>query len=750
MNINELELKEEEARLSVVLKEIKKQLEEKQDMKQKFRKDNIQQQRELWEQVGPLEAASMDGIAQYMNYITGMKQLKREHEFSRQQIIKYEKMYKSPYFGRIDFTEEGEAEEEKIYIGISGLIDENDDFLIYDWRAPVSSMYYDSEVGKAEYSCPQCIIKGSINSKRQYKISDGKIQYMFDSNLKIDDEILQQILSKSADSSMKTIVTTIQREQNKVIRNEDNKILIVQGPAGSGKTSIALHRIAYLLYKHRDKITSNNILIFSPNDIFNDYISNVLPELGEENICQTTYKDYMHKAIDMEIIKEDMADMMEYILNRKRNAAFYLRIESIKFKVSYKFGEILRSYADYLDDKKREFKDVIFRNKLIVSKEELQQFFNVDYKKYPFRKRLSKIRERILFLLEPYEKERVKDISEELSATGDFFDKVEILEKSICTVKEEIKPLNNMIDEMTEFNLTRVYKDLFKDEQFFEYMKLSNSEKEQIIKIGKYTRQSFDEGILNYEDQPPLLYLKIILGDIPDTSFIKYIIIDEAQDYTPLQYEILKLMFPKANITMLGDLSQSINPYMNVVSYDNILKIFDGSSIQLVNLTKSYRSTAEITTFSRKLMGNNVHGQWVDRRGEEPEIIKSEEDDLYHRIIEDIGILKNKGHNSIAVITRTASESFKAYKYMESSIKASLIQKSDEEYVNGVVIIPSYLSKGLEFDAVIIMDAGGENYTNNDEKNLLYTICTRALHVLHIYYKKPNGVIDSMIKSKNS
>ncbi|MDF2884099.1 MAG: hypothetical protein K0R54_4665, partial [Clostridiaceae bacterium] len=271
MNRNDIEWKVENQWLQQVLKEARRQYEEKRDMKEKFKKNALETQRQLWQDVGSLSISNgLEQIVDFMEFIDAMKIQKRRHEFTAKIQEKYEKMLYSPYFGRIDFLENGDRKPEKYYIGNSNLADDNYDFLIYDWRAPVSSMFYDYEIGKANYKCPEGIIQGEITLKRQYKISNGEIQYMFDSNLNIDDEILQDILSKSADSKMKAIVTTIQREQNRVIRNEEYRNLIVQGPAGSGKTSIALHRIAYLLYKHRDKITSKNIVIFSPNEIFND------------------------------------------------------------------------------------------------------------------------------------------------------------------------------------------------------------------------------------------------------------------------------------------------------------------------------------------------------------------------------------------------------------------------------------------------------------------------------------------------
>ncbi|MEW9077099.1 HelD family protein [Terrisporobacter glycolicus] len=312
-----------------------------------------------------------------------MKNQKRDHEFTEKLEEKYERMLESPYFGRIDFIEDKEDTTEKCYIGLSNLINEDFDY----WRAPISSMFYDFETGKASYECPEGIISGEITGKRQYKISDGKIEYMFDSNLSIDDEMLQELLSKNSDDKMKAIVTTIQREKNQVIRNENYKNSIVQGAAGSGKTSVALHRIAYLLYKHRDKITPENIIIFSPNNIFNDYISNVLPQLGEDNMYQTTFNDYMHKELGDEFKKETSSEMMEYILGSKDKLTYEDRIKSIKFKTSLEFTNILKEYINYVETMDRDFEDVIVRNKLIISSDEIKKLFFNDFSELPIRRR---------------------------------------------------------------------------------------------------------------------------------------------------------------------------------------------------------------------------------------------------------------------------------------------------------------------------------------------------------------------------
>lgn len=733
MNVDNFEWNLENQWLVKVVNEVKKQLNEKRNFKEKLVKDALETQKELWQEIGVVSVANgLEQIVDFMGFIGVMKGQKRSHELTRKLQEKYEKMLLSPYFGRIDFLEKGQETSEKCYIGISNLINDDYDFLIYDWRAPVSSMFYDFETGDAFYKCPQGIIDGKLTLKRQYKIYKGILEYMFDSNLKIDDEILQELLSKSTDSKMKTIVTTIQREQNRVIRNEDYKNLIVQGPAGSGKTSIALHRIAYLLYKHRDKITPQNIVIFSPNQIFNDYISSVLPELGEDNMYQTTFKEYMHKALDIELVKEDYCDMMEYILTKKGDKNYGRRVRSIKYKSSLEFLDVLRKYADYLSKADRDFTDIIFMDRLIISGKEIGELFHKDYFQLPLKRRLRKIRERILYLLKPYEKERIAEIDRELEETGFYIDKVERMEKSICIVREELKALCNEINRMTDFDLMDIYKRLFQIPGLFD----GDSSVDRCgNKIKGYTLESLQSGILNYEDQPPLLYLKGALGDTPKTSEIKYVIIDEAQDYTPLQYEIFYQLFNHAGITMLGDLNQSINPFMNVGNYSNISALFPEDNTCIINLSKSYRSTLEITNFSRALLNKEVTDECVERRGDKPQVLGfKKKEDIQERILQDICMYKDKGHKSIGIITRTVKETDEAYNFLKDRVQVKSVKKDDEEYINDTLIIPAYLAKGLEFDVVLIYNAGNGNYSCEEERLLFYTACTRALHVLNIYY----------------
>lgn len=735
MHISEAEWRIEKEWLEKVLKEARKQLEENRALKERIKKDGIETQREMWQDIGSVAKDNgIDQLVDFMQLIHTMKIQKSSHEFAKKLEEKYERILLSPYFGRMDFVEDGDEKAEKCYIGISNLITDDYEFLVYDWRAPISSMYYEGEIGDASYECPEGTIHGKLTLKRHYKIHNGKIEYMFDSSLKIDDEILQDILGKTTDSKMKTIVTTIQREQNRVIRNEKYKNLIVQGPAGSGKTSVALHRVAYLLYKHRDTVKPENIVIFSPNDIFNDYISNVLPELGEDNMFQTTFKEYMHQSLGNDFRKESYSEMMEYILDSRYKKTYQKRINTIQFKSSVEFINILKRYVSHLEKEENRFTDIKIKDKLIISSKDLKDLFSKDYVQLPLKRRLQKIKSRILFLIEPYEKERIEKVAGEMNDSEASMSQTENIKQSEVIVRNEMKEVYDAINRMTEFDLIEIYKNLFENLEFFSEG-LINSIKINMDEIKKYTLENLQTGVLYYEDQLPLLYLKGVLGDLPETSNIKYVIIDEAQDYTPLQHEIFHQLFKSANMTILGDLNQSINPYMNIGNYENIVHIFPKEDTCKIELTKSYRSSMEIAKFTSRLLNKEVTHQWIERRGEKPKIIGcSDKEEINERIVQDIEKYKEKGYQSIGIITRTVKEAKEVYNFLKDKTSVHAIFKDDDEYISGIVVIPSYLAKGLEFDVALIYNAGDEHYNCEEERLLLYTACTRALHVLCIYY----------------
>ncbi|MDM8128627.1 ATP-binding domain-containing protein, partial [Paraclostridium benzoelyticum] len=401
-------------------------------------------------------------------------------------------------------------------------------------------------------------------------------------------------------------------------------------------------------------------------------------------------------------------------------------------------------YISYVETVDRSFKDIVVRGKLIISSEDIKTLFFTDYSNLPIKRRLEKIKSRIIFLIEPYEQSWIDEIYEELFKSGDFIQKEEMIEKSTLIVKENLRDVYDSIYKMTEFNLIEIYKDLFKNLNTFLYEINVGYDDSFISHIKTYTIDNLNAKILNYEDQVALLYLKGALGDIPTTSQIKYVIIDEAQDYTPLQYEIFYQLFKSANMTILGDINQSINPFMNVGNYNNIYNISQNDTF-IITLTKSYRSTMEITKFSRNLLSENIDDECVERHGDEPIIVSfSDKLSMNEKLLEDIKSYSEKNYKSIGIITKTARETKVLYNFLkENSIDVSSIEKDDDYYTNGVTVIPSYLAKGLEFDVVFIYDASNKNYNSEDERLLLYTCCTRALHVLNVYHL---GEITNLLK----
>lgn len=716
--------------LNAVIAEANRQYLENCEGDEKLRTDALQTQKELWEEVGPVSVSNeLDQLVEFMEYIGTMKQQKRSHVFLERQKEKYQKIAASPYFGRIDFAQDG-GTEQPYYIGTFNLIDKEYKILVYDWRAPVSGMFYDFETGPASYECPKGTIEGMLTLKRQYKIEGGKLIYMFDSELKIDDEMLQQLLGKSADSKMKAIVTSIQREQNRAIRNEQYQNLIVQGPAGSGKTSVALHRAAYLLYKHRGNITEKNILIFSPNGIFNDYISNVLPELGEENLMQTTFEAFMRHALRSDYSLEGYYGMMEYLFEGKARPTFAARSESMRIKSSVSFLELLKEYAAHAQADGMYFEDLYFKKKLLLSAQEQKKLFAEDYAFLPFVRRLEKLKSRMLYLLKPEEEALKKQVAQTLTEEKHILDRQELLLKTSAIVAGETKKTREAIERLTSFNLIEKYR------AFFDYMAKTVPEpaRTEAEQLRAFTLEALGAKQLFYEDQVALLYLKSVWGGVPKAAGVRFVIIDEAQDYTPLQYEIFRLLFEHASLTILGDENQAIHPYMNVGSYDTIARAFPKESTLSLKLSKSYRSTYEISAFASKLLGREA-ALSVARHGEEPAVIGfSNLSLLQHALLNDAAALTQQGHSSVGILTRTKKEAIELSSAFRRKLSHKTILSGDDGYARGIIIMPAYLAKGLEFDAVLLYNVGAESYAHEEERLYLYTACTRALHILRVYY----------------
>ena len=601
------------------------------------------------------------------------------------------KLIQSPYFGRIDFKTSGEANEAPVYIGIHTFADETINAnLIYDWRAPISSMFYDFELGEAWYETPSGKITGEILRKRQYKIQDGKMEFMIENSVNIHDDILQRELSKASDDKMKNIVATIQRDQNAVIRNETSLALIIQGVAGSGKTSIALHRIAFLLYRFRETISSKDILIISPNKVFADYISNVLPELGEENIPEMLMEELASDVFENRFRFQTFFGQVSQLLE-KHDQAF---IERIQFKSSYEFLGKLNKYLIYIEN--NFFEAIELRvGKVVVPSPFIHEKFKA-YHRIPLLTRFHEV---------------VKDIqhyvrdSVQRKLTGQ--EKAQIWQHAPRMVK-----VNNAYE-------------LYKN--FYTWVG-----QEGLFKPGP-------GGELEYADVFPLIYCMIRVEGVKPYDHIKHLLVDEMQDYTPVQYSVISRLF-KCKKTILGDVSQTVNPY-SASSSELIEQVFPLADT--IKLTRSYRSTWEITSFAQKIVPNPELIA-MERHGAVPAVMcfnsNEEEAENIRKMIEEFkasGIEQSAEHRLLGIICKTQeqAEFLTAELHdLRRSHNIHLLSADSTSFKEGIIITTAHLAKGLEFDEVIVPFASVRNYHTDVDKRMLYIACTRAMHRLTITY----------------
>jgi DNA helicase-2/ATP-dependent DNA helicase PcrA len=706
----------------------------------------------------------------------------RGHKLLTQQWKSMNRLLPSPYFGRIDFQEDGLDFGEQIYIGVSSFLDEEGlSFLIYDWRTPIASLYYDHSPGLASYVTPAGRIEGTMELKRQFQIQNGQIRNMFDANDTIGDELLQQVLGKGADSQMKSIVATIQKEQNSIIRNDTSRMLIVQGAAGSGKTSAALQRVAYLLYKHRQTIRADQIVLFSPNPMFSSYISTVLPELGEENIQQTTFQEYVDYWLGSSLRAEDPLDQIEYVLTAQGEPEYEARIQGIEYKASESFLQALQNYGLWLGREGMRFNAIRFRDRDLITAERMRaEFYNYD-RSLPLLNRIILLQEWLLNELASLERmerdapwveeelnyldteqyaevfdmlhkdREVLDIAEQFATVRekmtnkrredesdfDFSRKEEwLLRRRI--VKESFIPLKKSVKKLSFVDVIGIYGELFADEASYREKTNGAVIPPLWLEICRQTKEKLLRNELFHEDATPYLYVKELIQGVRTNTEIRYVFVDEGQDYSSFQYEYLKKLFPRARMTVLGDFGQAI--FMQATSLaasdSPLIRLFGEAETSLVSLVRSYRSTKEIVEFTKSMLPGGEEIVPFERGGQKPLLTRLDGKEKRDRqIVADIAALKAEGFDSIAVITKTAAESRHAHERlrMQGGDAQQLMTKETMGFENGVMVIPVYLAKGVEFDAVLVYDASPEAYGQESERKLLYTACTRAMHRLHLY-----------------
>lgn len=663
-------------------------------------------------------------------------------QHATKQLSTLQRLNKRPYFARIDFQEQNEKPE-TIYIGLGSFADKNDQFLIYDWRAPISSIYYDGKLGSVTYYAPDGEQEVLMTKKRQFSIKGGQIINMFDTNESIGDQMLINVLNEKSSTQMKSIVTTIQREQNKIIRNTTADLLFVQGSAGSGKTSAILQRIAYLLYRYRGNLVSSDVIMFSPNQLFNDYVKNVLPEMGEQNMVQMTYRQFVSRRVPAFKV-ESLFDQFE---DQNKNPKI------AKLKDSLEFFEAINHYSKHLIKHGVVFKNIYFKDKE-------KPFFDKDYIKdiyysfnenYNLRNRIEATREKLVARLnesisaeakKAWVAKYLESISkEELNKLYDrpdqeFASSTE--EERFLSKKIVIKSLKQVLRKVNAnsfFNIRAQYLAFLRAiPKMIDLQQYGISEKEWYDHI-ELVKQNFVRKQIKITDISSYLYLYDVITGRRVNYEMRYAFIDEIQDYTPFQLAYLKYNFPRAKFTMLGDLNQAIfTKDDSLTLLDKVKQLFISEKIELIKLTKSYRSTKQITDFTKQILKSGELIEAFDRNGAKPTIWHCDNASAVQKI-NDILIANNQEKLTTAIITKTLEEARDLTTKLKSeSIKVTLIATANQRLVPGVLVIPSYLAKGLEFDAVIAWQVNNNNYHKDDERQLLYTITSRAMYKLDLIY----------------
>lgn len=727
--------KEEELMyLNKTLKVIETQLAEEENTLSTSFKNLINSGREMWEESVHF-SNDFDKIPEMNQYLLEVNNQNRDYAKKLKRIKKYKQMLNSPYFGRFDFLENGFDSKEKIYIGLYNLMEaKTDSIFIYDWRAPISSIFYRHEAGEAYYNSPVGIVSGEVYLKRQYKIQDSNLKFFFDSNIRITDEILQEVLSRNSSAKMKNIVETIQKEQDAIIRDTENELLIVQGVAGSGKTSVALHRIAFLLYEGlNSKINSNDVIIVSPNSIFSKYISNVLPELGEEHVEEITFDDIASKFLDNGCMIEARGNQLENLIIDQKNKKLDLKVQGIEFKGSEIFVEILDRLIQYYERNLHNFEDVYYEGKIIETKQQLKNMFLNNKIDIPMVKRLRRIESIILNKIYPLRKERLRKIEKVVQNNPEHIFEVKSFSRLISI--KETKVFMKHIHSFTKVHYMDLYKILFNKNGLIFKLSKGLELPKNIEQIIWETSMRLEKGYISYEDCAPLIYIKLKIEGNDNFSNIRQVVIDEAQDYYSIQYNVFRLLFKGARYTVLGDFNQTLERNGDKFIYDNIERILNKRKSVKMSMSKSYRASFEINNFNKRFLNSNQEITSFKRHEAEPIVIfKNNQEVLDRDIVKDIEYYYKQGYDSVAIICKTKQQAREIEERLKDLIDVKVLNEDYTKIEKGTLIVPSYLAKGLEFDVVLVYDVSNVNYETEFDRRLLYIACTRALHRLKIYF----------------
>ncbi|MCQ2538921.1 MAG: AAA family ATPase [Acetatifactor sp.] len=642
--------------------------------------------------------------------MTHVDKLSEDYETYQARAKMLRALLKTPYFARIDFQFD-EFDTEKVYIGRRALTDKRTrDVIVYDWRAPIASVFYRFMSGPASYDAPCGRIDGELTLKRQFEIKEGNLEFFFDSDRNINDKILRQILSKNTSPQMKAIVETIQSDQDTIIRDMENDLLMVQGVAGSGKTSIALHRAAYLMYQGaQSRLTADSILVLSPNSTFEEYISGVLPELGEENVTSAVFRDLL-KDVIKEYYVEPHYEYLEHCLAGHKNSD--LMKQSMALKTSEHFLELLNFFLEDLPERLLPYQDIFHKGKCVMTASAMKDWLS-RRPQVPLGVKLRQLREVIM--------ERAYGTAIPPALRG------------------EAAEFSLQLQELLQLNVVDLYRE-FLTSEFYSLELIADVEDEDTYDaILNRSFRSMENGKIYFDDACAITYLYLRLYDKCRKRQIKQVVIDEAQDYYPIQFEIISLLYPNAKFTVLGDINQTLLKQENNSFYKKVKEHLHKENSSLYTLNKSFRCTGEILQYALRFLPDLPAIESFNRAGADPVLHASASTENYLKDLqEEIQHCVDKGYNSICLITKSAGNASALKDLlsdMELPIKPKLILSHTEEDLTGLFLMPVYLSKGLEFDAVLVCDADAGTYSTEEDRNLLYVSCTRALHRLSLFSK---------------
>ena len=654
----------------------------------------------------------------------------------RQKVLRL--MEENPYFARIDFKEDQEAE--TLYLGIASLRDTQEETIVIDWRAPIANLYYEGTLGQTSYEAHDAIIPIELLLKRQFKIREGNILSMVDTSEAINDDFLLEILDEASSNHMKNIVATIQRSQNEIIRDTRSKVLVVEGIAGSGKTSALLQRVAYLLYHNRKWLENDQVLLFSPNHIFSDYISTVLPSLGESGIPTETFKTFLATLLpNYQIHTEESHE--EVFLSGQDDRVLRAKSSFLIVQELYKYIERITGFGPL-------FRDLKLKDKVLISKKQIRNWYQEANPELPMYQRMQLLQTKLLKKLGGLEKDEMKkdwakkaadELVDAVFVNNPDMEDSEKAERRLRrqmtqkVVRKKMRPLRRQINRFGFVNYAKQYLHFLQNvpTSLLTHYQLTEENWKTML---EELMADFKRKDLSLEDGTLLFLLMKSIHPMDVQQKARFIFIDEMQDFSPAQVALLRHLYPKATYTLCGDLNQKV--FGNESMVHSLAQIFPDESLTHFELTTSYRSTEEITNFANQFLTQENRVELTARVGDLPSIYYTNDTrQMIDGLIREIDETKEAARYwRTAIIAKTVEECQALYDQLSAEQKDQVQLLTDEEdfMKKNLIIIPTYLAKGLEFDRVFAWNISPENYYTEQDKLILYTVCTRAMHELNL------------------